>query len=175
MLLLHFHGIWLGSLPGVFSHVFCWIYISLNGLLTRYVKLRIAHAPGMSGTFSPELTSKETASKLSRHASRHVRHSHAVMHVGISNPQWRKKRFRHSRRMRNPQFYESVRIVFCIQLHISLVFWLFVCLFFLVLFLMSNWQVINVSGKARCYLHDIVTVWRNTINARRCSFVERPY
>ena len=29
----------------------------------------------------------------------------AVMHVGIVNPQWRGKRSRHSRRMRNPQFY----------------------------------------------------------------------
>ena len=30
--------------------------------LTRYVKLRVAHAPGMAGTFSPPPTSKETAS-----------------------------------------------------------------------------------------------------------------
>ena len=33
-----------------------------NGPLTRYVKFRLAHAPGMSGTFSPPPTSKETAS-----------------------------------------------------------------------------------------------------------------
>ena len=33
-----------------------------NGPLTRYVKLRIAHAPGMPWAFSPPLTSKETAS-----------------------------------------------------------------------------------------------------------------
>ena len=31
----------------------------------------------------------------------------AVMHVGIANPWWRGKRSRHSRRMRNPQFYVS--------------------------------------------------------------------
>ena len=30
--------------------------------LTRYIKLRIAHAPGIPGTFSPPPTSKETAS-----------------------------------------------------------------------------------------------------------------
>ena len=30
--------------------------------LTRYVKLRVAHAPGMPGTFFPPPTSKETAS-----------------------------------------------------------------------------------------------------------------
>ena len=29
---------------------------------------------------------KETASKRSRHASRHVRHARAVLHVGIPNP-----------------------------------------------------------------------------------------
>ena len=45
-----------------------------HGPLTRYVKLRIAHAPGMPGTFPPPQTSKETASLRSRHASRHVRH-----------------------------------------------------------------------------------------------------
>ena len=32
-----------------------------NGPLTRYVKLWIVHAPGILGTFSPPLTSKETA------------------------------------------------------------------------------------------------------------------
>ena len=31
------------------------------GPLTRYVKLRVAHAPGMPGTFSPPPISKETA------------------------------------------------------------------------------------------------------------------
>ena len=30
-----------------------------------------------------------------------------VMHVGITNPRWRGKRSRHSRRMRNPQFCGS--------------------------------------------------------------------
>ena len=75
--------------------------------LTRYVKLCVAHAPGMPGTFSPPPTSKETASLRSQHASWHVRHARAVMHVGISNPRWRGKRSRHSRRMRNPRFCVS--------------------------------------------------------------------
>ena len=34
--------------------------ISINGPLSRYAKLRVAHASGMPGTFSPPLTSKET-------------------------------------------------------------------------------------------------------------------
>ena len=36
----------------------------------------------MPGTFSPPPISKKTASKRPRHASRHVRHASAVMHVG---------------------------------------------------------------------------------------------
>ena len=55
-------------------------------------------------TFSPSTSSKETASLRSRHASRHVRDAHDVMHVGIANPQWREKSSCHSRCMRNPQF-----------------------------------------------------------------------
>ena len=78
-----------------------------HGLLTRYVKLRVAHAPGIPGTFSPPPTPKETANERSRHASRHVHHARAVMHVGIANLRWRRKRSRHSRHMRNPQFYVS--------------------------------------------------------------------
>ena len=43
--------------------------------------------------------------RRSRHAPRHVRHARAVMHVGVANPRWRGKCSRHSRCMRNPQFY----------------------------------------------------------------------
>ena len=60
--------------------------VGCNGSLARYVKLGLAHAPGMPGPFSPPQTSKETASKRSRHASRHVRDARAVMHFGIANP-----------------------------------------------------------------------------------------
>ena len=77
------------------------------GPLARYVKLLVAHAPRMPGTFYPPATTVETASWRSRHASRHVRHARAVMHVGIATPRWRGKRSRHSRRMRNPQLYVS--------------------------------------------------------------------
>ena len=44
-----------------------------HGPLTRYVKLRVAHAPGMSGMSG------------SRHASRHMRDARAVMHAGIAS------------------------------------------------------------------------------------------
>ena len=36
-----------------------------------------------------------------------MRHARAVMHVGIANWRWRGKRSRHSRRIRNRQFYIS--------------------------------------------------------------------
>ena len=83
------------------------INLGLHGPLTRYAELRAAHASGMPGMFSPPPTSKETASWRFRHASRHVRHARAVMHVGIANPQWHGKRSRHSRRIRNSQLYVS--------------------------------------------------------------------
>ena len=75
-----------------------------HGPLTIYVKLRVAHAPGMPGTFSPPSTWKETASYPSQQASRHVRHASAVMHVGIANLRWWGKRSWH---MRNLQLYVS--------------------------------------------------------------------
>ena len=81
--------------------------IHYNGSLTRYARSRVAHAPGMPGTFSPPPTSKETASLRSWHASRHVRLARAVMHAGIANLRWRGKRSRQSRFMRKPQFYVS--------------------------------------------------------------------
>ena len=77
----------------------------LHGPLRRYAKSWFAHAPGMPGTFSPSSTPKETASCRSRHASRHVLDTRAVMHVGIAKVRWRGKRPRYSRRMRSPQFY----------------------------------------------------------------------
>ena len=80
---------------------------SWYGSLARYVKLRVAQAPGMPGTFSPP-----SRVKRSRRASRHVHDARAVMHAGsltsgIFWSRWRGNRFRHYRRMRNPQFYVS--------------------------------------------------------------------
>ena len=69
-----------------------------NGPLTWYVKLRVLHAPGMPGPLT---------SLLSPHASRHVRHARAVMHVEIAYLRWLGKRSRHSRRMCKPQCYVS--------------------------------------------------------------------
>ena len=83
------------------------IIIWTIGPLTRYVKLRVAHAPGMPGTFSPQL----------RVSDPDMHHSTCVTHVSWYMPgsltsgflwsRWWGKRSRHSRRMRNPQFYVS--------------------------------------------------------------------
>ena len=81
--------------------------IMSDGPLHRCAILGVAHAPGMPGLFSPTPISKETPFCRSRHASRHVRHAHAMMHVGIANLRCRGKRSWHSRRMRNPQYCVS--------------------------------------------------------------------
>ena len=44
-----------------------------------------------------------------RHASRQMCHARVVMHVGIANPWWRRKRARRSWSMRNPQIASLVR------------------------------------------------------------------
>ena len=76
-----------------------------NGPLARYVKLRVAHAPGMPGTFSPP-------PRVSDHD---MHHGTCVTPLPWCMPgsltsgflwnRWRGKRSRHSRCMRNPQFY----------------------------------------------------------------------
>ena len=72
--------------------------------LTRYVKLWVAHAPGMPGTFYPPPRVSDPG----------MHHGTCVTHVpwcmsgsltsGFLWNRWRGKHSRHSRRMRNPQF-----------------------------------------------------------------------
>ena len=71
-------------------------YVVFNGPLARYVKLQVVPAPGMPGTFSP----------LPR-ISDPRRHHGTCVTSGFLWSQWRGKRSRHSRCMRNPQFYVS--------------------------------------------------------------------
>ena len=89
-----------------------WSWLCFVPLLRSWASYQIRKiagyaCPGNAGNVFPPPTSKETAIKRSRHASRHVRYARAVMHVGLAIPRWRRKRSRHSRRMRNPQFYVS--------------------------------------------------------------------
>ena len=78
---------------------------NFNGPLARYVNLRVVHAPGMPGTFSPS----------PRVSDPYKHHGTCVAHVswcmsgsltrGFLLIQWRGKHSRHPRRMRKPQFY----------------------------------------------------------------------
>ena len=78
-----------------------------HGPLSRYVKLRVAHAPGMPGTFSPPPRVNDPD----------MHHGTCVTHVprcmsgsltsGFHWGRWRGKRSRHSRCMRKPQFNVS--------------------------------------------------------------------
>ena len=79
----------------------------IHGPLARYAKLRVAHAPWMPGTFSlpPRVSDPD------------MHHGTCITHVPWCMPGsitsyflkngWRGKRSRHSRRMRNLQFYVS--------------------------------------------------------------------
>ena len=76
-------------------------------LFHRYVKLRVAHAPGMPGTFSLP----PRVSDPGMHQGTCVTHVLWCMSGSLTSgylwSRWRGKRSRHSRRMRNPQFYVS--------------------------------------------------------------------
>ena len=83
------------------------------------------------GNVFPTTDFKETADERSRHASRHVRDARAVVHVGIANPRYRGNSFRHSRRMRNPQFYvsgKSPTVLFSLYTANTHIVWKRICL-----------------------------------------------
>ena len=86
------------------SFGFIWFCITANGPLTRYIKLRVAHAPGMPGTFSP-------SPRISDPDMHHVTHVPWCMSGSLTNSflwrRWRGKRSQHSRRMRKQQLYVS--------------------------------------------------------------------
>ena len=79
------------------------------GPFACYKKLRVVHAPGMLGTFSPP----------PRVSDPDMHHGTCVTHVpwytagsitsGLLWSRWREERSRHSRRMCNPQLYVSGR------------------------------------------------------------------
>ena len=72
--------------------------------LARYVKLRVAHAPGMPGTFSPP----PQVSDPDMHHDTCVTHVPRCMPGSlISGFLWSWWRGKHSRCMHNPQFYVS--------------------------------------------------------------------
>ena len=107
---------WRIDLPGEPKHqsfiVVWWPLLGLQlvppqyGPLARYVKLRVAYAPGILGTFSPPPPVSDPD----------MHHGTCVTHVSWCMPwsltsgflwsRWRGKRSLHSRCTRNPQCYE---------------------------------------------------------------------
>ena len=79
-----------------------------HGPFIRFVKLQAAHGPGMSGTFFPP----PRASDLDMHHGTCVTHVPWCMLGSLTSgflwSRWWGKRSRHSRCMRNPQFFVSV-------------------------------------------------------------------
>ena len=88
------------SIANCYRHQYKWYH----GHLTRCATLRVVHAPGMLGTFPPPPWVRDPD----------MHHGTCVTHVPWCMPwsftsgflwsQWRGKRSRHSRRIRNPQF-----------------------------------------------------------------------
>ena len=74
--------------------------------LARYVKLRVAHAPG---TFSPPPRISDPNMHQGTCAMHVPRCMPGSLTSGFLWSRWRRKRSRHSRRMRNPQFTYLVR------------------------------------------------------------------
>ena len=95
-----------------------WCGKHFHGPLTRYVKLRVAHAQGMSGTFSPP----------PRVSDPDMNHGTCATHVPWCMPgsrtsghlwrRWRGKHSRHSRRMRSLQYHVAGKRHMSWRLHI---------------------------------------------------------
>ena len=83
----------------------CSKYTATHGPLTRYAKLRVAHASGMPGTFSPP----PWVSDPDMHPGTCVTHVPWCMPGSLASgflwSRWWEKRSRHSQCMRNPQLY----------------------------------------------------------------------
>ena len=117
-----------------FHYKQCFFFTMPHGPLTRYITLQVAHAPRMSGTFSPP-----RSQRMPSVSDPGVHHGTCVMHVP-----WRMsgslthgdgEHSRHSRRMRNPQFYVSgKRPIMCIsQFLLFYTCWMFAQIGFLVM------------------------------------------
>ena len=80
---------------------------AVYGPLVRFVKLWVAHAPGMLGTFSPP----PWVSDPDMHQGTCVPHVPWCMPVSLTSGflwnRWQGKPSQHSRRIRNPRFYIS--------------------------------------------------------------------
>ena len=95
------------SVGGICVRLLSWCQSKCHGPLTRYVKLRVAHAPEMAGTFSPQQTSKETASYPGKHRGTCITHVPWCISGSLTRGGGENVTDIFSWRMRNPQFYVS--------------------------------------------------------------------
>ena len=79
----------------------------LHWPLTRYAKLRVAHAPGIPGTFSPPPRVSDPDMHHGTCMTQVPWRMSGSLTSGFLWSWWRGKRSRHSRCMRNPQFCVS--------------------------------------------------------------------
>ena len=102
---LHFHTTCFAVVGFVWPYI--WFHQFFNGPLARYVKLRVAHASGMPGTFSPP----PWVSNPDMHQGTCGTHVPWCMPGSLTSgfllSWWWGKRSRHSWCMRNPQSYVS--------------------------------------------------------------------
>ena len=83
------------------DHIF-WIALR-HGPLVRYVKLRVAHAPRMPGTF-PRHRGLAIPTFITARVTHVPWYMPGSLTRGFLWSRWRRKRSRHSRCMRNPHF-----------------------------------------------------------------------
>ena len=79
----------------------------INGLLVRYVNVQVARAPEMPGTFSLSPRVSDTDMHRGTCVTQVPWCMSELLTSDFLWSWWRRKRSRHSRRMRNPQFYVS--------------------------------------------------------------------
>ena len=91
------------------KHWILHVLYCLYGPLARYIKLRVAHAPGMPGTFTPPPRFSDPDMHHGTCVTTCVTHVSWCMPLnrGFLWSWWRGKRSRNSRRTRNPQCYVS--------------------------------------------------------------------
>ena len=82
-------------------------YDHVHGPLARYVKVRIAHAPGMPGTFTPPPPGNNPGMHQDTCVTHVPWYMPGSLPSGFLWSRWREKRSRYSRHMCNAQFYVS--------------------------------------------------------------------
>ena len=151
-------------LPCPLSHCACLSRHDHHGRLNRYIKLRIAHAPGMSGTFSPPPRVSDPG----------MHHGTCVTHVPWCMPgsltsgflwsRWWGKSSRHSRRMRNPQFYVSGKRPMRTCPIVPSVYGVVAYIIAVSLALRPVWQLTKPWPEAITALSNVTVTWFSQVN-----------